>query len=63
MPGTVLRVLVSEGDTVTAHQPLLARGDEDGDARDVTARGDLVRHLAAEGDQAAAGEKLVELED
>jgi acetyl/propionyl-CoA carboxylase alpha subunit len=64
MPGTVLRVLVSEGESVTARQPLLVLEAMKMETPVTSPHGATVRRLlVAEGDQVAAGEKLVELED
>ena len=64
MPGTVLRVLVSEGDTVAAHQPLLVLEAMKMETPVTSPHEATVRRLlVAEGDQVAAGQKLVELED
>ena len=64
MPGTVLRVLVSEGDTVAPHQPLLVLEAMKMETPVTAPHEATVRRLlVAEGDQVAAGMKLVELED
>jgi acetyl/propionyl-CoA carboxylase alpha subunit len=64
MPGTVLRVLVAEGETVTAHQPLLVLEAMKMETPVTSPYAATVRCLlVAEGDQVATGQKLVELED
>ena len=64
MPGTVLRVLVSPGDAVTARQPLLVLEAMKMETPVVSPHDATVRRLlVAEGDQVAAGTELVELED
>jgi acetyl/propionyl-CoA carboxylase alpha subunit len=64
MPGTVLRVLVAEGDTVAAHQPLLVLEAMKMETPVTSPHEATVRRvLVAEGDQVAAGTTLVELED
>ena len=64
MPGTVLRVLVSPGETVTARQPLLVLEAMKMETPVVSPHDATVRRLlVAEGDQVAAGTELVELED
>ena len=64
MPGTVLRVLVTEGETVAAHQPLLVLEAMKMETPLTSPHEATVRRLlVAEGDQVAAGQKLVELED
>ena len=64
MPGTVLRVLVAEGDAVTARQPLLVLEAMKMETPVTSPHDATVRHLlVAEGDQVAAGQKLVELDD
>jgi acetyl-CoA/propionyl-CoA carboxylase biotin carboxyl carrier protein len=64
MPGTVIEVLVAEGDEVGAHEPLLvleAMKMETPILAPYDAR--IRRLLVAEGDQVAAGSRLVELEE
>jgi acetyl/propionyl-CoA carboxylase alpha subunit len=64
MPGTVLRVLVSPGDAVTARQPLLVLEAMKMETPVVSPYDATVRRLlVAEGDQVAAGTELVELDD
>jgi len=64
MPGTVLRVLVSEGDAVAAHQPLLVLEAMKMETPVTSPYEATVRRLlVAEGDQVATGTELVELED
>jgi acetyl/propionyl-CoA carboxylase alpha subunit len=64
MPGTVLRVLVSEGDTVAARQPLLVLEAMKMETPVVSPHEGTVRRLlVAEGDQVAAGTELLELDD
>ena len=64
MPGTVLSVLVAEGDTVRAHQPLLVLEAMKMETPVTSPHEATVRRLlVAEGDQVAAGQELVELED
>jgi acetyl/propionyl-CoA carboxylase alpha subunit len=64
MPGTVLRVLVAEGDAVAAHQPLLVLEAMKMETPVTSPHEATVRRLlVAEGDQVAAGTTLVELED
>ncbi len=64
MPGTVLRVLVAEGDTVVPHQPLLVLEAMKMETPVTSPHEATVRRLlVAEGDQVAAGTMLVELED
>jgi acetyl/propionyl-CoA carboxylase alpha subunit len=64
MPGTVLRVLVAEGDTVTPHQPLLVLEAMKMETPVTSPHEATVRRLlVAEGDQVAAGTELVELEE
>jgi acetyl/propionyl-CoA carboxylase alpha subunit len=64
MPGTVLRVLVSPGDAVTARQPLLVLEAMKMETPVVSPHDATVRRLlVAEGDQVAAGTDLVELDD
>ncbi len=64
MPGTVLRVLVSEGDEVAARQPLLVLEAMKMETPVVSPHDGVVRRLrAAAGDQVAAGTVLVELDD
>jgi acetyl/propionyl-CoA carboxylase alpha subunit len=64
MPGTVLRVLVSPGEAVTARQPLLVLEAMKMETPVVSPHDATVRRLlVAEGDQVAAGTELVELED
>jgi acetyl/propionyl-CoA carboxylase alpha subunit len=64
MPGTVIKVLVADGDTVTARQPLLVLEAMKMETP-VTAPYDaVVRKVnVAEGDRVAGGAVLVELED
>ena len=64
MPGTVLRVLVAEGETVAAHQPLLVLEAMKMETPLTSPHAATVRRLlVAEGDQVATGQNLVELED
>jgi biotin carboxyl carrier protein len=57
-------VLVTEGETVAAHQPLLVLEAMKMETPLTSPHGATVRRLlVAEGDQVAAGQKLVELED
>ena len=64
MPGTVLRVLVSPGEAVTARQPLLVLEAMKMETPVVSPHDATVRRLlVAEGDQVAAGTELVELDD
>jgi acetyl/propionyl-CoA carboxylase alpha subunit len=64
MPGTVLRVLVVEGDTVVPHQPLLVLEAMKMETPVTSPHAATVRRLlVAEGDQVAAGTTLVELDD
>jgi acetyl/propionyl-CoA carboxylase alpha subunit len=64
MPATVLRVLVSPGEAVTARQPLLVLEAMKMETPVVSPHDATVRRLlVAEGDQVAAGTELVELED
>jgi 3-methylcrotonyl-CoA carboxylase alpha subunit len=64
MPGTVLRVLVAEGDTVAPHQPLLVLEAMKMETPVTSPHAATVRRLlVAEGDQVAAGTTLVELDD
>jgi acetyl/propionyl-CoA carboxylase alpha subunit len=64
MPGTVLRVLVAEGDTVVPHQPLLVLEAMKMETPVTSPHAATVRRLlVAEGDQVAAGTTLVELDD
>jgi acetyl/propionyl-CoA carboxylase alpha subunit len=64
MPGTVLRVLVAEGETVTARQPLLVLEAMKMETPVVSPHEGTVRRLLVrEGDQVAAGTELVELDD
>ncbi len=64
MPGTVIKVLVAEGEAVTARQPLLVLEAMKMETP-VTAPYDaVVRKVnVAEGDRVAGGAVLVELED
>jgi acetyl-CoA/propionyl-CoA carboxylase biotin carboxyl carrier protein len=64
MPGTVIRLLVAEGDAVTARQPLLVLEAMKMEAPVVSPHDATVRRLhVAEGDQITAGTLLVELEE
>ena len=64
MPGTVLRVLVSPGEAVTARQPLLVLEAMKMETPIVAPHDATVRRLlVAEGEQVAAGTELVELDD
>ncbi|HEU0303859.1 MAG TPA: biotin carboxylase N-terminal domain-containing protein [Gaiellaceae bacterium] len=64
MPGTVLRVLVAEGDAVAPHQPLLVLEAMKMETPVTSPHEATVRRLlVAEGDQVAAGQQLVELEE
>ena len=64
MPGTVLRVLVAEGDPVAPHQPLLVLEAMKMETPVTSPHEATVRRLlVAEGDQVAAGTALVELEE
>ena len=64
MPGTVLRVLVAEGDVVVPHQPLLVLEAMKMETPVTSPHEATVRRLlVAEGDQVAAGTKLIELEE
>jgi acetyl/propionyl-CoA carboxylase alpha subunit len=64
MPGTVIRVLVAEGDTVVLRQPLLVLEAMKMETPVVSPYDATVRRLhVAEGDQITAGTLLVELEE
>jgi acetyl/propionyl-CoA carboxylase alpha subunit len=64
MPGTVIRVLVGEGDEVARHQPLLVLEAMKMETPVVSPyEGTVRRLLVAVGDQVAAGAELVELEE
>jgi len=64
MPGTVIRVLVAEGDLVQARQPLLVLEAMKMETPLVAPFEAVVRRVhAVEGDQVAAGAVLVELEE
>jgi biotin carboxyl carrier protein len=64
MPGAVIRLLVAEGDTVAAHQPLLVLEAMKMETPVVSPYDATVRRLhVAEGDQITAGTLLVELEE
>jgi 3-methylcrotonyl-CoA carboxylase alpha subunit len=64
MPGTVLRVLVAEGDAVAPHQPLLVLEAMKMETPVTSPHDATVRRvLVAEGDQVATGAPLVELEE
>jgi len=62
MPGTVIRVLVGEGDRVQARQPLLVLEAMKMETPLVSPYEAVVKTVhVAEGDQVAAGAVLVEL--
>ncbi|MHB8641579.1 MAG: acetyl/propionyl/methylcrotonyl-CoA carboxylase subunit alpha [Gaiellaceae bacterium] len=64
MPGTVIKVLVAEGDSVRARQPLLVLEAMKMETPVVAPYDAVVRRLAVtEGDRVAGGSLLVELED
>ena len=64
MPGTVIRLLVAEGDAVGARQPLLVLEAMKMETPVVSPYDATVRRLhVAEGDQITAGTLLVELEE
>jgi len=64
MPGTVIRVLAGEGDTVRARQPLLVLEAMKMETPLVAPYEAVVRRIhVAEGDQVAGGALLVELSD
>jgi len=64
MPGTVIRVLVSEGDRVQAHEPLVVLEAMKMETPLASPYDAVVRRVhVREGDLAAAGAVLVELED
>jgi acetyl/propionyl-CoA carboxylase alpha subunit len=64
MPGTVIRVLVAEGDEVSARQPLLVLEAMKMETPVVSPHEGVVRRVhVAEGDQVAAGALLIELEE
>jgi acetyl/propionyl-CoA carboxylase alpha subunit len=64
MPGTVIRVLVGEGDAVQARQPLLVLEAMKMETPLVAPYEAVVRHVhVQEGDQVAGGAVLVELEE
>jgi acetyl-CoA/propionyl-CoA carboxylase biotin carboxyl carrier protein len=64
MPGTVIRVLVAEGDEVASRQPLLVLEAMKMETPVVSPHEGVVRRVhVAEGDQVAAGAVLVELEE
>ncbi len=64
MPGTVIRLLVTEGDTVAARQPLLVLEAMKMETPVVSPYDATVRRLhVAEGDQITAGTLLVELQE
>jgi acetyl/propionyl-CoA carboxylase alpha subunit len=64
MPGTVVRLLVADGDAVTARQPLLVLEAMKMETPVVSPYAATVRRLhVAEGDQITAGTLLVELEE
>jgi biotin carboxyl carrier protein len=63
MPGTVIRVLVSEGDRVTARQPLLVLEAMKMETPLVSPYEGVVRRVHVhEGDRVAGGALLVELD-
>ncbi len=64
MPGTVISVLVAEGATVTARQPLLVLEAMKMETPVVSPFDATVRSVhVSEGDRVAAGDLLVELEE
>jgi biotin carboxyl carrier protein len=64
MPGTVIRVLVGEGETVAARQPLLVLEAMKMETPLVSPYGAIVRRVhVQEGDRVAGGAVLVELEE
>jgi acetyl/propionyl-CoA carboxylase alpha subunit len=64
MPGTVIRLLVAEGDTVAARQPLLVLEAMKMETPVVSPYDAVVRSLhVAEGDQITTGTLLLELEE
>ncbi|TML06654.1 MAG: acetyl-CoA carboxylase biotin carboxyl carrier protein subunit, partial [Actinobacteria bacterium] len=64
MPGTVIRVVVAEGDRVEARQPLLVLEAMKMETPVVAPYGAVVRAIhVAEGDRVAGGAVLVELAD
>jgi biotin carboxyl carrier protein len=64
MPGAVIRLLVAEGDTVAARQPLLVLEAMKMETPVVSPYDATVRRLhVAEGDRITAGTLLVELEE
>jgi biotin carboxyl carrier protein len=64
MPGTVIRVLVGEGEAVQARQPLLVLEAMKMETPLVAPYEATVKHLhVREGDRVAGGALLVELEE
>jgi biotin carboxyl carrier protein len=64
MPGTVIRVLVGEGATVAAREPLLVLEAMKMETPVVSPFDATVRAVhVREGDRVAAGDRLVELEE
>ena len=64
MPGTVIRVLVAEGDTVDARQPLLVLEAMKMETPLVSPYEAVVRRVhVTDGDRVAGGTVLVELEE
>ena len=64
MPGTVIRVLVGEGEAVTARQPLIVLEAMKMETPLVSPYEAVVRRVhAREGDRVAGGAVLVELEE
>jgi biotin carboxyl carrier protein len=64
MPGTVIRVLVSEGDTVQARQPLVVLEAMKMETPLTSPYDAVVRAVnVAEGDRVAGGTVLIELEE
>jgi biotin carboxyl carrier protein len=64
MPGTVIRVLVAEGDEVRQRQPLVVLEAMKMETPLVSPYEGVVRRLhVGEGDQVAGGAVLVELEE
>jgi pyruvate carboxylase len=64
MPGTVIRVLVAEGDPVQPRQPLVVLEAMKMETPLVSPYGGVVRSVhVREGDQVAGGTLLVELEE
>ena len=64
MPGTVIRVVVAEGDRVEARQPLVVLEAMKMETPLVSPYAAVVRRVhVAEGDQVTGGAVLVELEE